>query len=115
MITAAKSAIATVLVAVYLRVSSDKQVYDEEGGEKVSLSEQLADIRALCEAKGYEIYQVYEDAGYRGSTKNRPAFKRMLKDAGDGKFGVIICWKSDRLSRGTYPATAIMQISLITS
>ena len=33
----------------------------------------------------------------------------MLKDAQAGLFDVIVCWKSDRLSRGLYPATALME------
>ena len=33
----------------------------------------------------------------------------MLKDTQAGLFDVIVCWKSDRLSRGLYPATALME------
>jgi site-specific DNA recombinase len=34
----------------------------------------------------------------------------MLADARDGLFDVIVCWKSDRLSRGIYPAAALMEV-----
>ena len=33
----------------------------------------------------------------------------MLKDAQAGSFDVIVAWKSDRLSRGMYPAAALME------
>jgi site-specific DNA recombinase len=34
----------------------------------------------------------------------------MLADAREGLFDVIVCWKSDRLSRGIYPAAALMEV-----
>ena len=40
----------------------------------------------------------------------RPEFQRMLSDARAGRFDTIVCWKSDRLSRGMYPAAALMEV-----
>ena len=34
----------------------------------------------------------------------------MLADAREGRFDTIVCWKSDRLSRGMYPAAALMEV-----
>ena len=34
----------------------------------------------------------------------------MLSDARNGRFDTIVCWKSDRLSRGMYPAAALMEV-----
>ena len=34
----------------------------------------------------------------------------MLADAKQGRFDTIVCWKSDRLSRGMYPAAALMEV-----
>ena len=34
----------------------------------------------------------------------------MLADARQGRFDTIVCWKSDRLSRGMYPAAALMEV-----
>ena len=34
----------------------------------------------------------------------------MLADAKSGRFDTIVCWKSDRLSRGMYPAAALMEV-----
>jgi site-specific DNA recombinase len=34
----------------------------------------------------------------------------MLADARKGRFDTIVCWKSDRLSRGMYPAAALMEV-----
>jgi site-specific DNA recombinase len=41
----------------------------------------------------------YVDDGYSGSNLIRPAFKRMMEDAKNGKFDLIAVWKIDRLSR----------------
>ena len=34
----------------------------------------------------------------------------MLADARRGRFDTIVCWKSDRLSRGMFPAATLMEI-----
>ncbi len=39
-----------------------------------------------------------------------PQFQRMLADARMGRFDTIVCWKSDRLSWGMYPAAALMEV-----
>ncbi len=73
----------------YTRVSTAAQATEE----KVSLDEQGTDIEAYCESKGYELVEIYTDAGYSGASKRRPAFQRMLKDARAGAFDVIVAWK----------------------
>ena len=90
--------------AAYIRVSTEKQAEED----KVSLDEQGKDIRAYCESKGYNIVKEYQDVG-SGASKRRPDFQRMLRDVQDSIFDVIVCWKSDRLSRGLYPAAALME------
>ncbi len=94
--------------AIYTRVSTAHQAEED----KVSLAFQLADIEAYCESKGYTIVgerPYYQDPGFSGASKRRPAFQRMLKDAQQGLFDVIVAWKSDRLSRGMYPAALLME------
>ena len=34
----------------------------------------------------------------------------MLADARRGRFDTIVCWKSNRLSRGMYPTVALMEV-----
>ena len=64
---------------------------------------------AYCESKGLTITARYQEVG-RGWSKKRPEFQRMLADARRGRFDTIVCWKSDRLSRGMYPAAALMEV-----
>ena len=91
--------------AIYSRVSSKSQAEED----KTSISEQVAEMEAYCEDKGLAIVARYQEVG-RGSSTKRPEFQRMLGDARLGRFDTIVCWKSDRLSRGMYPAVALMEI-----
>ena len=91
--------------AIYARVSDKSQ----DGEDKTSISEQIGDMEAYCASKGLTITARYQEVG-RGWSKKRPEFQRMLADARRGRFDTIVCWKSDRLSRGMYPAAALMEV-----
>ncbi len=91
--------------AIYARVSDKSQ----DGEDKTSLSEQTADMEAYSARKGLRIVARYQEVG-RGCSKKRPEFQRMLAEAREGRFDTVVCWKSDRLSRGMYPAAALMEV-----
>ena len=91
--------------AIYARVSTPAQ--GEE--DKASIPEQIARIEKHCQEKNYSISEKYIDIGYSGAKSKRPEFQRMLNDAKKGKFDAIVCWKTDRISRGMYPAAALME------
>ena len=80
--------------ALYPRVSHHDQA---EFG--FSLEAQRKHLIQLCELKGYEIVDVYEDAGISAKNTNRPEFQRMMNDVKDGKIDVVVCYKLDRLTR----------------
>lgn len=90
----------------YCRVSTTAQ--GEE--DKASIPEQIARIEKYCQEKSYSMCDRYVDIGYSGAKSKRPEFQRMLNDAKKGKFDIIVCWKADRLSRGMYPAAALMEV-----
>lgn len=56
-------------------------------------------IRANYGDETVENVVIYEDEGFSGGNLNRPGFKRMMKDAREGKFKVIIVYRLDRISR----------------
>ena len=91
--------------AIYARVSDKSQ----DAEDKTSISEQISDMEAHCKRRGLTIVARYQEVG-RGWSKKRPEFQRMLADARKGRFDTIVCWKSDRLSRGMYPAAALMEV-----
>ena len=91
--------------AIYARVSDKSQAEDD----KTSISEQIADMETYCESRGLTITARYQEVG-KGWSKKRPEFQRMLADAKLRRFDTVVCWKSDRLSRGMYPAAALMEV-----
>ena len=91
--------------AIYARVSDKSQ----DAEDKTSISEQISDMESHCKRRGLTIVARYQEVG-RGWSKKRPEFQRMLADARQGRFDTIVCWKSDRLSRGMYPAAALMEV-----
>lgn len=82
------------VVGLYPRVSTEDQ---SRFGH--SLDEQKDRMYKLCDYKGYEVYNVYEDAGISAKNMNRPAFQEMIQDIKDGKINKIIVYKLDRLTR----------------
>ena len=75
-------------VAIYVRVSTEKQDYDK----------QIEACKKYCEMRGFEIYKVYSDV-YTGKELTRPSFQELLKDMRQYKFGGVICTKLDRIGR----------------
>ena len=83
------------IAGLYIRVSTEDQAR-----EGFSLPEQEKRLRAMCEYKGYEVYDVYEERGISAKTGNyRPEFERLLQDVRDKKVNTIVVLKLDRLTR----------------
>ncbi len=75
-------------VAIYVRVSTEQQDYDN----------QVKACKKHCEMKGYEVYKVYGDI-ISGKSTLRPEFNKMLIDMRAYKFGAIMVTKLDRIGR----------------
>ena len=83
------------IAGLYIRVSTEDQAR-----EGFSLPEQEKRLMAMCEYKGYEVYDVYEERGISAKTGNyRPEFERLLQDVRDKKVNTIVVLKLDRLTR----------------
>ena len=95
------------ICGLYLRVSTEDQA-------KVgfSLPEQRKCLKGLCDYKGWQIYDYYEDAGISAKTGNtRPQFDRMIEDAKRKKINTVLAIKLDRLTRSIYDWENIMKLS----
>ncbi len=85
-------------VALYTRVSTEEQK------ENFSLGSQLDLLRKHVKDNSsdkvqYEAYDEYVDGGYSGTSYERPEFQRLLDDARQGKFELILVYKVDRFFR----------------
>lgn len=64
------------IAGLYIRVSTE-----DHAREGFSLPEQEKRLRTMCEFKGYEVYNVYEERGISAKKGNyRPKFER-IKEA----------------------------------
>jgi len=77
--------------AIYVRVSKE-----EEGVQNPE--NQIEPLTKFAESLGFEVFGVYQDR-VSGGTSNRPQFQKMLVDAQQHKFDMILVWSLDRFSR----------------
>ena len=82
-------------VAAYCRVSTDKR------DQVNSIESQKRFFREYIEKNSeWKLYEIYADEGTTGTNvKKREAFKRMMRDAHDGKFELILTKEISRFAR----------------
>ena len=81
--------------AIYLRLSRD----DGRTAESESISGQRLFLEKFCHENSFEIVAEYVDDGFSGTSFERPSFLRMIDDAKNKKFGVVITKDMSRLGR----------------
>lgn len=82
-------------VAIYARVSSDRQDVD------LSIAAQLRALREYAAKEGYQVVREYVDEAESGRTADRPQFQRMIAEArrASRPFQLILVWKYSRFAR----------------
>lgn len=93
--TAAAAAQPPVLCAVYLRISLDRN------NDGLAVDRQREDCLRIARERGWQVVEEYVDNSISAFDKNvkRPAYDRMVADYQAGRFGAIVCWDLDRLTR----------------
>lgn len=82
------------LVAVYIRVSTE-----EQASEGYSLDAQRSMLEDYCIAEGWDVFSVYEDDGYSGRNIKRPAYLRMMSEM--DSWDTVLVVKIDRIHRNS--------------
>lgn len=82
------------IVGLYVRVSTM-----EQATEGYSIAEQTDRLTQYAQSFGWNVYKVYTDAGYSGSSTDRPAMQALIGDCKAHKLDKVIVYKLDRLSR----------------
>ena len=90
------TAIQKVYVAIYLRLSRDDQ---NGNAESMSITNQRDMLMEYCEERGWDIYDIYIDDGFSGTTFERPDFQRMIDDIKSGCINVVLTKDLSRLGR----------------
>jgi site-specific DNA recombinase len=92
-------------VAIYGRVSSDEQ------REQGTIGVQIDAAKSYCERRDFRLDGLYLDDGVCGTIPlaNRPEGARLLADAQAGKFGSVLVYRLDRLSRDALEAQVALK------
>jgi DNA invertase Pin-like site-specific DNA recombinase len=88
-------------VAIYLRVSTDKQ----------TTNNQRRELEAVAERSGWQVVKVYQDAGISGAKgrDQRPGLDAMMKAVNAKEFDMVASWSVDRLGRSLTNLLSILQ------
>ena len=81
--------VARIPVALFVRVSTNRQETDR----------QITELRNFSEARNWEVVEVVEEAGVSGSSHNRPGLDRLMELARDKKIRKIVVHEISRLGR----------------
>lgn len=85
--------------AIYCRLSREDVDKLNKGDESESIQNQKLLLMDYATEHDMQIYKIYSDDDYSGTDKERPEWNKMLKDAENGEFNVIICKTQSRFTR----------------
>ncbi len=85
------------LAAIYTRVSSEEQV------DGTSLETQEERCLAYCVSKGWQVTEVYTDAGVSGAKASRPSLDRLMAAARAQQVNAIMVYTRPTASPGPVP------------
>ena len=82
---------------IYARFSSSRQ-------REESIEDQVRVCTAYARDNGMEVEAVYADHAASARSDDRPEFQRMVREARDGDWGVVLVYKLDRFTRDRFDA-----------
>ena len=84
--------------AIYCRLSEeDKSKTPDNDSE--SIQNQKSMLLRYAMDEGWDIYDIYSDDDFKGADRNRPEWKRLLTDAEQRKFDIVVCKTQSRFTR----------------
>ena len=109
--------------AIYCRLSEEDRNKQSETDDSNSIQNQKSMLLQYAIAQGWEVYSLYSDDDYTGSDRNRPEFQRLLTDAEQRKFDIVLCKTQSRFTRelelvekyihGLFPLWGIRFVSIV--
>lgn len=82
--------------ALYCRLSREDA---EKNGESESIQNQKALLCDYAKERGWDIWEIYCDEDYSGADSTRPAFNRLLAEAREGHFDIVLVKTQSRFTR----------------
>lgn len=112
-------------VAIYCRLSAEDRNKLSEEDDSGSIQNQKAMLIKYASSNGWTIFDIYSDDDYAGTDRSRPEFNRLIEDATDRKFNIVLCKSQSRFTRelelvekyinGLFPRLGIRFVSLVDS
>ncbi len=109
--------------AIYCRLSEEDRNKQSETDDSCSIQNQKAMLLQYTMEQGWELYNIYSDDDYTGSDRRRPEFNRLLRDAEQRKFDIVLCKTQSRFTRelelvekyihGLFPIWGIRFVSIV--
>lgn len=110
-------------VAIYCRLSQEDRDKKFKEDDSESIANQKLMLIDYAQNQNWIIYKIYSDDDYSGSDRNRPAFCRLIQDAKDKKFDIVLCKTQSRFTRelelvekyinGLFPVWGIRFVSIV--
>ncbi len=85
--------------AIYCRLSEEDKNKRCEEDDSESIQNQKSMLIKYAFEQGWEIYDIYSDDDYAGADRKRPEFNRLISDARQRKFDIILCKTQSRFTR----------------
>ena len=85
--------------AIYCRLSEEDKNKRLETDDSGSIRNQKAMLLQYSMEQGWEVFNIYSDDDYTGSDRARPEFQRLLRDAEQRKFDIVLCKTQSRFTR----------------
>lgn len=85
--------------AIYCRLSREDADKINKNDDSESIQNQKLLLMDYAMEHDMQIYKIYSDDDFSGTDANRPEWNRMLRDAQNGEFNVIICKTQSRFTR----------------
>ncbi len=86
-------------VAIYCRLSEEDKNKKNKNDDSGSIKNQKLMLTEYANKQNWIIYNIYSDDDYSGSDRDRPAFNKMIQDAINKKFNIILCKSQSRFTR----------------
>lgn len=110
-------------VAIYCRLSDEDRDKQSEEEDSQSIQNQKSMLLKYALDHNWEVYKIYSDDDYTGADRRRPEFNKLLEDAKNRKFNIVLCKTQSRFTRelelvekyihGLFPLWGIRFVSIV--
>ena len=98
--------------AIYARLSREDEEKIDGNNDSRSIENQIKTLTNYANEHHLEIANIYYDDGYSGSNLDRPGFQKMINDAKNKQFNILLIKDLSRLGRKLYQVGTLVEKTL---